>query len=221
MAEITLTSTLTGRLAPIGSISPWLDAKTVPEDELLALLERQRHRRFLETHTPLDGLPRRPGVTIVTVIRHPLDVALSFRDHDDNSNIEQADRLLTATSDPPSARPRDRGPREDPEYLRWWPDLWSDLGTEVRHVAAALGAATCEDHLDAVVDAARPHAMRARAEHTAPHAELGLWKDPAAFFRTGGPRPWRNAMTDEEVAHFERWAGDAVDWIERGRAALR
>ena len=65
--------------APISTISPWLDMLTRTEDEVFGLLDAQTHRRFIKTHTPLDGVPRHDEVTYVAVIRHPLDVAMSDR----------------------------------------------------------------------------------------------------------------------------------------------
>ena len=49
-----------------------------PHDEVLARLDAQRHRRFIKTHTPLDGLPLDRRATFVVVARHPLDTAVSM-----------------------------------------------------------------------------------------------------------------------------------------------
>src|SRR6187431_1814917 len=43
--------------APISSLSPWLDMLIRTDEDVFGLLEAQRHRRFIKTHTPLDGLP--------------------------------------------------------------------------------------------------------------------------------------------------------------------
>src|SRR6188508_1212521 len=43
--------------APLGDISPWLDMNIRPLAEVTAALTAQAHRRFIKTHTPLDGLP--------------------------------------------------------------------------------------------------------------------------------------------------------------------
>lgn len=61
--------------APLATLSPWLDWLAEPEDEVLGRLAAQRHRRFVKTHTPLDGQPLHPAVTYVVVARHPLDAA--------------------------------------------------------------------------------------------------------------------------------------------------
>ncbi len=108
--------------APISSLSPWLDMLTRTDDEVFALLDAQRHRRFIKTHTPLDGLPLDDEVTYLAVIRHPLDVALSDRDHHANTDTDQARALrLAATGTLPApAAGRDAEPDDDAAYLRWF-----------------------------------------------------------------------------------------------------
>ena len=109
--------------APIGTISPWLDMLTRTEEEVFALLQGQRHRRFIKTHTPLDGLPRHDSVTYIVVVRHPLDVALSDRDHGDNMREERAVALREAVAGPEdSIRAADDAPKDPADYLRWFID---------------------------------------------------------------------------------------------------
>jgi hypothetical protein len=67
--------------APLSKLSPWVDMLTWPLDELVATVESQQHRRFLKTHTPLDGLPWDEHVTYICVGRDPRDVALSWDNH--------------------------------------------------------------------------------------------------------------------------------------------
>lgn len=54
---------------PIGTLSPWLDMLVRTDEEVFDLLDAQQHRRWIKTHTPLDGLPLHPTVTYITVIR--------------------------------------------------------------------------------------------------------------------------------------------------------
>lgn len=75
---------------PMGMISPWLDMTTRPLAEVTGLLDAQEHRRFVKTHTPLDGLPRHDRVTYLTVIRHPLQVVRSMEDHLANLDMDRA-----------------------------------------------------------------------------------------------------------------------------------
>jgi aryl sulfotransferase len=43
-----------GSARSLAELSPWLD---ISRDEVQARLSAQRHRRFIKTHTPLDGIP--------------------------------------------------------------------------------------------------------------------------------------------------------------------
>lgn len=250
--------------APISALSPWLDMLIRTDDEVFALLERQMHRRFIKTHTPLDGVPRFDEVTYIAMIRHPLDVALSNADHFENERAERAIELRTRAAGAPDL-PRRELPTFDglAGYLRWfidneeaptgsgpygladyceqirtywdareapnvhlfhYTDLWADRDGEMRRVASVLGVPIDEDRWPAFVEAAELDSMRSRAQDTAPEAHLGLWKDPRAFFRSGGTRDWASLMSPDDLAHFDErlkgLAADATGWVLCGRASL-
>jgi aryl sulfotransferase len=96
----------------LGRISPWLDFLTTSREEVYALLEAQQHRRFIKTHTPLDGIPLDSRVTYIVTARHPLDMAVSLYHQGDN--IDRALwRQLTGQPEP-AGPPRPRKP------LRAW-----------------------------------------------------------------------------------------------------
>lgn len=65
-------------------ISPWLDQTLRPLDEVVGDLEAQEHRRFIKTHTPLDGLPFDERVSYICVARDPRDVGVSWDNHMNN-----------------------------------------------------------------------------------------------------------------------------------------
>jgi hypothetical protein len=67
--------------APLEQVSPWLDMLIRPLAEVTAALSSQTHRRFIKTHTPLDGLPLHAEVTYLVVGRDPRDVAISHEHH--------------------------------------------------------------------------------------------------------------------------------------------
>lgn len=68
---------------PLHLMSPWLDLTAQPIEHVVAALNGQRHRRFIKTHTPLDGLLLDEGVTYLGVGRDPRDAAVSMlMDHD-------------------------------------------------------------------------------------------------------------------------------------------
>jgi hypothetical protein len=62
-------------------LSPWLDMLTRDIGSVTAELRAQTHRRFIKTHTPLDGLPWDERVTYLCVGRDPRDVFLSWDNH--------------------------------------------------------------------------------------------------------------------------------------------
>ena len=45
---------------PLNRLSPWIDMVTRARTEVFADLQAQTHRRFIKTHTPLDGIPNDP-----------------------------------------------------------------------------------------------------------------------------------------------------------------
>jgi len=82
MQEIVLQLVFLGRQAPYrGEVSPWLDDRFRPLEEVLSLLEQQQHRRFIKTHLALDGLPFYPQVKYIVVGRDPRDVFMSLWNH--------------------------------------------------------------------------------------------------------------------------------------------
>jgi hypothetical protein len=108
--------------APISRISPWLDMQLAPLEEVAALLDAQRHRRLIKTHTPLDG-------------------------------------------------------------------------------------------------------MRARAEHTAPNADISLWHDTQQFFHRGTSGQWHDVFSDDDLRAYdvrlaELAPPDLVAWLHSGWLGL-
>ena len=130
--------------APLAELSPWVDWLILPREEMIARLEAQPHRRFVKTHTPLDGIPLDRRATYIVVGRHPLDMMVSLIHQSDN--IDRAKlRQLTGQPDPDhgtAQRPRrpvhdrlvrfiddDASPQEFTDGLRgvFWhlSDAWS------------------------------------------------------------------------------------------------
>jgi hypothetical protein len=110
--------------APISMISPWLDMLLHSDDEVFGILEAQTGRRFIKSHTPLDGIPLHSTVTYIAVVRHPLDVALSDLDHGENMRVEHALELRNAAVGEPDLSDivREKAPDDPAEYLRWFID---------------------------------------------------------------------------------------------------
>lgn len=82
MQEIVLHLVFLGEEIPYRSeVSPWLDNRWRPLDEVLSVLEDQRHRRFIKSHLALDGLPYYPQAKYIIVGRDPRDVFMSMWNH--------------------------------------------------------------------------------------------------------------------------------------------
>ena len=254
----------TTELPTMGTISPWLDMQVRTQDEVYALLDAQTERRFIKTHTPLDGLPYDPSVTYITCIRHPLDVAMSDRDHMSNMDKDGVVDLVESVAGHYEKPADSEEPPEDPaEFLRWfidnheqpagsgpyglddycqqvltyweardkpnvhlfhYADMWNDLDSEMRRVAAALNVAIDEARWPAFVDAATLKSMRAKSSQAAPDAQLGMWKSTEGFFKQGGTRDWASLLSEQDLRHFDdrlhELAGDAYAWVLNGRSAL-
>ena len=67
----------------LGHLSPWLDNVAIPLGFQYGQLAEQQHRRFIKTHTPLDGIPLHPEVTYIVTARHPLDTFVSLCRHNE------------------------------------------------------------------------------------------------------------------------------------------
>jgi aryl sulfotransferase len=106
--------------APLGQLSPWLDHTIAPRDTVVARLEAQQHRRFIKTHTPLDGIPLDPRATYIVTARHPLDMYVSLYHQGDNIDRARV-RQLTGQPEPdpdPAQPARPRRPLHE-AFLRW------------------------------------------------------------------------------------------------------
>src|SRR3954465_15834908 len=104
--------------APLADLSPWVDHLVEPYDEMLARLEAQRHRRFVKTHTPLDGVVLDPRATYVVVARDPRDMYISL--YHQGANIDRgAVRRLLGQPEPAEPTP-ETARRPLAESLQRW-----------------------------------------------------------------------------------------------------
>jgi aryl sulfotransferase len=210
-----------------GIISPWIDADFAPIDEYLTQIQTQNHRRFIKTHTPLDGIPYFPECTYIVVCRDPRDMFFSLKNHQDN----MADEGLAATL-------MDRGDTEfeswvggsfNPEnfdaqtletpthFLKtYWDyrdvsnihlfhyfDMKQNLRGHIAGLAQILDIALDDSQLDAMTEAATFENMQAKGDQFAPGTGTGLWKKDAAFFATGKNSQWKDKLTPAQTKLFD------------------
>jgi aryl sulfotransferase len=79
--------------APQDDLSPWLDARFAPPEETLAALDGLTHRRYIKTHSPLDGLPFSDRIKYIVVGRDGLDMFMSLWHHWNNMRPESIDQI--------------------------------------------------------------------------------------------------------------------------------
>ena len=67
---------------PLGEMSPWIEMRIMePIDAVMVRLEDQRHRRFVKTHLPFDGLPIHDAIRYIHVARDGRDACMSYHNH--------------------------------------------------------------------------------------------------------------------------------------------
>lgn len=75
------------------ALSPWVDLRVAPIDELAAMLRNQEHRRFLKTHSPADRVPWSDDVKTVVEYRDGRDAIVSWANHRAKFMAEAMDDL--------------------------------------------------------------------------------------------------------------------------------
>ena len=143
----------------LAMISPWLDMLVKKRDAVYALLEAQAHRRFIKTHTPLDGLPEDDRVTYVCVGRDPRDVAVSWDNHQANLDM---DAFLAVRAKAVGTEGLEELVALDPPFYadtlreRFW--HWVDNPAAVVHATCSLRSTL--DHFDQALRASeRPNVV--------------------------------------------------------------
>jgi aryl sulfotransferase len=100
-------------------------------------------------------------------------------------------------------------------------DMKTDLGGEMRRVAAFCAIDVLDDAWPAVVDGARFETMKRDAAKLVPGTTLAFKDGPDSFIYKGTGGRWRDVLTGEDLELYERRAVrlDPVlrRWLENGR----
>jgi aryl sulfotransferase len=214
---------------------------------LHAMLAAQTHRRFIKTHTPLDGVPYFPQCTYLIVHRDPRDTYFSMRNHAANMQSEQLlDRLIANVREGfLELATRSYAPGEFDNfaaaanvhhyqsYKRFedlanfhfshYANLKQDLRGSIAAMAAALGLSPSHKLLDEVTAAVGFDAMKANARKFAPNAGRGVWKDDSQFFNKGQSQQWRTVLNDEDLAIYDSRLAELlpkadIAWLQNGES---
>ena len=113
----------------LSDLSPWIEVITRPIGDVLATYEAQTHRRFIKTHTPLDGIPFFEDATYLFCGRDPRDVFMSMWNHYTNYTDETFARINGAPG-----RIGAELPRPPADIHAFWHDWctrgWFDFETD-------------------------------------------------------------------------------------------
>jgi aryl sulfotransferase len=218
---------------PLPVLSPWVDHRIEPVTDVFARLAAQPHRRFVKTHTPLDGIPLDPRATYVVVGRHPLDLAVSLYHQGDNIDRERMAELTGVPTRARSPRPSlhdwlvgwttaETTPAEQPDslvgVLHHLADAWTRKEPNVVLVHYADLLADLEGEMRRVagrlgIDVPEPAwpglVAAATFERMRSRSDeltpnaLGVLKDPAMFFRRGRSGAGREVLTSAELEVYD------------------
>jgi len=229
----------------IGRISPWIDAKMTPIEAIMQTLDAQTHRRFMKTHTPLDGIPHFAQCQYLMVYRDPRDAYFSMRSHMDN--VHDAPAIPQLAANPRAGfrawldAPFEAGVGDQRSLAAFvqhyesfrrfqdrpnfhffhYADYKRDLRGNFERIATALGLEQPGATLDDLSEAATFDNMKARPDTYTPAFGLGVWKDDTAFFSKGQNAQWRDVLGTSELALYAKRIGhllpaEDVAWLENG-----
>ena len=234
----------------VSKLSPWVEQRILPE-EAFAALDLQTGRRFVKSHLPVDALVYSPRAKYVHVGRDGRDVAWSFHNHEFNGTEVMFERYNGARPEGVplwercSGDPRDFYARwfADNSYplwpfwdysRSWWAirslpnlltlhyaDLKRDLAGSIRRVASFLDIPIDEAKWPAILEHCSFAYMKQNASQIAP-AGGTMWKGGGqTFINKGVNGRWRDALSAEEIAAYDRKAADELGpecaaWLARG-----
>jgi aryl sulfotransferase len=96
--------------ASVGKHASWLELAFSPQEDTLAALERQTHRRVMKTHLPVDAIVYHRGAKYLYIGRDGRDVAWSLFNHFRNLNdswYSMMHRVRGEFGPLPAEQPRD------------------------------------------------------------------------------------------------------------------
>ncbi len=235
----------------VSEISPWLDLRVPSKEIKLAAVEAQTHRRFLKTHLPVDALVFSPNAKYIYVARDGRDVVWSMYNHHARANeawyaaLNNTPGLVGDPICPPPASIRqyyhDWLDRDGHPFwpfweniASWWAvrqlpnvllvhfaDLKADLVGQMRRIAAFLDIQVDEHRWPSLAEHCSFEYMKRNAAKAAPLG--GVFWDGGAetFIHKGVNGRWRDVLTEQESAKYERIALEKLgpacaNWLAGG-----
>jgi aryl sulfotransferase len=208
-------------------ISPWLDAGLMPLEMMLPMLEDQQHRRFMKTHTPLDGIPYFESCTYLTVHRDPRDVHFSMRNHALNMHndglagqfpedinegflnwvnlphVDGAQEVFSLEALTHHYLTYKKFEHLPNMHMFHYADMLRDPKAAMAQVAGILNLDVEDSLMDQLVEASSFKQMKENAGKFVPGAGMGLWLDEGKFFNKGASKQWEGVISDENLAAYD------------------
>jgi aryl sulfotransferase len=238
----------------IVEISPWVDLRVPPKGVKLPMLAAQTNRRIMKTHLPLDALVFSPRAKYLYIGRDGRDVVFSLYNHHAQANDlwYAAMNETPGLVGPPIDRPdpdirryfrtwleRDGFPFWSPweNIASWWaarhlPNvrlvhfnaLKADLPGEMREIAAFLEIDVPTAKWPPILDHCSFAYMKAHADMVAPLGGQIFEGGGESFINKGVNGRWRDVLSAEESAAYERMAleklgPDCARWLATGEGA--
>ncbi len=237
---------------PVADMSPWMDLRVPPKEVTLAAVAAQTHRRFMKTHLPVDALVYSPQAKYIYIGRDGRDVLWSLYNHHSTANDLWYEALNDSPGlvGPPMPRPEKEIVGYYHEWLdrdgypfwsfwdnvrSWWeirdlPNLYmlhfgklkADMPGEIRRMAAFLDIPIDETKWDAILEHCSFDYMKQNATPSVPLGGI-FWEGGAkTFINQGENGRWRDRLSDEESAKYERLAveklgEDCARWLATGQ----
>ncbi len=235
----------------IADMSPWMDFRIPPKEVKLPAVEAQTHRRFLKTHLPIDALVYSPKAKYIYIGRDGRDVLWALYHHHSTSNAAMYDAINNSPGrvgpafDPPNPDihqywsewlARDGYPYWPfwENVRTWWEvrnlpnillvhfeTLKQHMPEQMRRIAAFLDIKIDESHWDEIVEHCTFKWMKEHGEKSVP-LHGALWEGGAkSFINRGVNGRWRDTLTAEDSAAYERRAIDELGpecahWLATG-----
>lgn len=236
---------------PIHEISPWVDLRVPPKEVKLGALQAQTHRRVVKTHLPLDALVFDPKAKYIYIGRDGRDVVWSFHHHHTAANALWYEVLNDTPDrvGPPIDRPDPDIRRYFLNWLEkdgypiwsyweniatWWaarnlPNvhvvhfnaLKADLAGEMKRIAAFLDIDIADTEWPTIVEHCSFDYMKKNADKVAPLGGAVFEGGSAQFINKGTNGRWRDVLTADDVALYERTAeeklgAECARWLSTG-----
>ena len=236
----------------VAAMSPWLDLRVPPKDVKLPEVEAQTHRRFMKTHLPVDALVFSPIAKYIFIARDGRDVAWSLHNHQFRANDMWYDALNNTPGrvGPPIERPPEDIVQYYHEWIdgdgfpfwsfwdnirTWWEirdlpnvlflhynNLKEDMPGYIKKIAEFIDVEIDEARWDDILKHCSFDYMKANATKSTPLGGM-FWDEGAkVFIHKGQNGRWRDMLTAEDVAAYEKLAveklgEESAHWLATGK----